>query len=206
MTPYQLAAFRWPCTVDADLNRPNGGSAEQMAQAGPGAPVAAVSHHERGFRVTMIVDAIPGSAGIAEHWPAWMVTVALHGALSAPSRKQKGKAHEERPLGSWGGLRQREALHIVRRELRGIGQPGTEILVDKARAMAMFEQMARKANAEGHPGTVQMPVAVFGRKRMTLEEAVRCLRVEDDAGVLALLNPHGRETAPAQPVRTGFDL
>lgn len=206
MTPYQLAAFRYPCTVEADLNRPNMGSAEQLAQWGPGAPVAPVHHHERGFRVGMIVDAIPGSAGIADEWPAWVVTVALRGAMSQKHKRDHGKAHPERPLGAWGALLEQQALHIIRRELRGVGQPGTDVIVDKAAAIRMFNAQARAPSAAGRPGTVQPPVAVFGRKRMTLEEAVRCLRVEDDAGVLALLNPHGRESAPSTTVRTGFDL
>lgn len=163
MTPYQLAAFKLPCCGPDDFNRPG------------------TSHWERGFRVTMIVDAVPESAGVAESWPAWMVLVVLDGELSAPHRRDKGKAHPARALGNWGALKERQALHIVRRELAGVGYPETETLVDKQQAIRNW-----RAWSLSNPN-VQPPVGVYGRRKMTQDEAEECFR--DRREVLARLNP-----------------
>lgn len=190
MTPYQRAAFLYPCRTPGDFNRPGKGPPTPPAEAqGNPQAVAPVHHHERGFRVSMIVDAVPESAGRAEGWPAWHVTVVLDGAERVKHRADRGKPHVERALGSWGALREKAALHIVRRELRGVGDPGSLVIVDKAQAMRLW---ATSAEDVGMGAVSNRPVAVYGRCKLTLEEACRCLGAQDDLDVQRMLDPVGR--------------
>jgi hypothetical protein len=169
MTVYQRIAFTLPCTVYEDFNR-----AEII---GP------TTHWERGFRVAVIVDAVDSSAGVAERWPAWHVNVTLQGELASPRRRDKGKGHQARPLGSWGSLRAKEAMHVVRRELAGVGYEDTETLVDVPAALKNWRLWCLShPEAQGQP-----PVAVYGRRRMTQDEAEECFATRRE--VLVRLNP-----------------
>lgn len=169
MTPYQQAALAHPCLAAEDFNRAE--------------VIGATTHWERGFRVTVIVDAVDTSAGVAEQWPAWHVNVTLVGELTAASRKEKGHAHPARPLGNWGALRERGALFIVRRELADVGYADTERIVDKAQALRNWTTWCiSHAEARSQP-----PVAVYGRRKLTMEEAEACFATQRH--VLARLNP-----------------